>query len=235
MSFLILVSISNYTAQVTLNNIIAQQSGAIKSLEDGINRGYRFCGWASLKDPIERAYPKLAGLYIGMGDGKSVFQGMDTGVCDAAIIDDVAWEVALSGDYSQAEDSSLYANHPTGAPRYHCDTKMKLEQAVYSIEIALPLRSDLQRLMSWLLTKEKANGEWARADVSARQRLMRPSVCTLKVSVLCDRSVASTAPPFVAKRCVTVPCAPHVLSNRRFASQTCRSTSRPEQESSSFP
>ena len=65
MSFLILVSISNYTAQVTLFNVVMADTGELQSLRDGIDRGYTFCGWASLKDPIERTYPEIAGLYIG--------------------------------------------------------------------------------------------------------------------------------------------------------------------------
>lgn len=41
-------------------------TGELKSFEDGIARGYRFCGWGSLKEPIEKTYPQLAGSYVGM-------------------------------------------------------------------------------------------------------------------------------------------------------------------------
>lgn len=218
MSFLILVSISNYTAQVTANNVIQSASGSITSLDQGIERGYRFCGWASLQKPIERTYPRLAGLYVPKGDGKDVFQGMDKGECEAAIIDDVAWQVALGGEFSKAEDGPVYANHPTGPARYHCDTKLMLPTAVYTtkahtvpilfalciptdrralcvlhrytIDIALPVRSDLQRLLSWLLTVQKDAGEWNVADVSARQRFIATSTCTYEVRARMRAEVA---------------------------------------------
>lgn len=114
----------------------------------------------------------------GFGSGKEVFQGIDKGLCDAAIIDDVAWQVALGGDFSLAEDGDIYANHPAGPERYHCDTKLMLPTAVYAIDIALPVRSDLQRLLSWIITVSKDVGEWNEADLSARKRFIKKSTCT---------------------------------------------------------
>ena len=179
MSFLILVSIANYTSQVTVNNINQDASGTIENLDAGIGRSHEFCGWASLQDPIERAEPRLRGLYIPVGDGKAVFQGMDRGDCESAIIDDVAWQVALGGDFSPAEDGDIYANHATGPDRYHCDTKVKPDAPpVFSIDIALPIRSDLQRMMSLLITRHKDSGAWSNADRTARRQFLRPSTCT---------------------------------------------------------
>ena len=86
--------------------------------------------------------------------------------------------MALGGEFSKAKDHERYANHPSGAARYHCDTKIMLPTAVYAIDIALPVRADLQRMLSWLLTLEKDKGEWNVADLSARQRFLRPSTCT---------------------------------------------------------
>ena len=40
------------------------------------------------------------------------------------------------------------------------------------------VRSDIQRLLSWLITKDKAEGHWNNADVGARQRFIKPSTCT---------------------------------------------------------
>ena len=178
MSFLCLVATSNYTSQVTLFNIVNAESGEVSSLTQAVNRGYRFCGWASLQAPLERIYPLLTGRYVGFDSGAAVFQGIDEGICDAAIIDNVAWSVALGGDFSLPEDHPRYADHPNGPARYHCDTKLMLPTVVYSIDIALPVRADLQRLLSWQITVWKDMGRWAAARTLANERFIRPSTCT---------------------------------------------------------
>ena len=116
------------------------------------------------------------------------------GACDNAIIDDMAWQMALGGDFSAAEDSPLYANHGDGTPdaaaRYHCDTKVKVDGLpAYSIDIALPVRTDLQRLLSLLITLRKDSGAWGDADREARRVHMSPSTCTFEAIALTSKSL----------------------------------------------
>jgi len=151
---------------------------SITSLEEGIERGYRFCGWASLQSSLQAAYPALQGLYVGLENGHDAFQAMDNGQCQATIIDELAWRIAESGMYSMAGDDSRYAAHPGGAARWHCDTKQLLPATVYSIDIALPVRSDLQRAFSWAITIAKDVGEWQADDAQARQKFIPQSACT---------------------------------------------------------
>jgi hypothetical protein len=154
-SFLVLVTISNYTAQVTANNVLSGSQGTISSLHEGLARGYRFCGWHALRESIEAQYIELQGRYVGLENGHDVFRSMDEGLCEAAIIDYDSWQLAEGGALSLPGDHTRYAAHPAGAERYHCDTKVLLPALVYSIEIALPARNDLQRLISWLITSTK--------------------------------------------------------------------------------
>lgn len=199
MSFVILVTVTNYTAnvshestalipegltrmrgpcsQVTSSMVFHASRASITSLEEGIERGYRFCGWASLQSSLEAAYPALQGLYVGLENGHDVFQAMDNRRCQAAIIDELAWRIAESGKYSLPGDDSRYATHPGGAARWHCDTKQQLPATVYSIDIALPVRSDLQRAFSWAITIAKDVGEWKADDAVARQRFIPQSAC----------------------------------------------------------
>jgi hypothetical protein len=178
LSFLILVTISNYTAQVTAFSVLNSQAGTIQSLDEGLSRGYRFCGWASLQEVLEASYPRLKGLYVGLENGHDLFREMDRGKCDAGIIDNMAWEVAKSGVYSLPEDDSRYAAHANGASRWHCDTKIKLPAAVYNIDLALAVRSDLRNALSWAITKSKEKGEWQLDHNEAQRRLIKPSTCS---------------------------------------------------------
>lgn len=155
-SFLILVTISNYTAQVTAINVLNTNTGQLASFEQGVALQWTFCGWESLKGPILKVYPELKPLYVGLPNGHDAFQAMDNGLCDAAIIDVDAWLVAQGGAYSLPEDNPRYAAHPGGAARYHCDTKMMLEATVHSVDIALPVRDDLQKVISWAMTVDIA-------------------------------------------------------------------------------
>ena len=93
-SFLVLVSVSNYTAQITAMSVLKASSGAITSLNEGITRGYKFCGWASAQQSIEAAFPLIRGFYVPLEDGIQSFRLMDTGECDAALVTEDAWAIA---------------------------------------------------------------------------------------------------------------------------------------------
>ena len=67
---MILVTISNYTAQVTLYNVVGASTGTINTFAEGKERGYRFCGWASLQTAIEATYPDLVGRYVPLENGE---------------------------------------------------------------------------------------------------------------------------------------------------------------------
>ena len=175
-SFLILVTISNYTAMVTANNVVSMSQGAINSLDEGLDRGYTFCGWDSFKQPMEAAFPKMRGRYTGLGNGNDAFLEMDKGNCDAAILDDMSWTMAKNGLFSKPEDDPRYASHGNGPEAYHCDTKALLPENVFSVDIALPVRSDLQRLLSWAILDSRSKGKWTAEMKNTRSSY--PNMCT---------------------------------------------------------
>ena len=45
-----------------------------------------------------------------------------------------------------------YKAHPNGPEHYHCDTKIALPGTVYTLECSMPVRSVLQKRLSWILT-----------------------------------------------------------------------------------
>ena len=46
---------------------------------------------------------------------KYVFQAMDRGECNAAIIDELAWELAQGGAYSLPENGTIYKDYANPA------------------------------------------------------------------------------------------------------------------------
>ena len=52
------------------------------------------------------AYPKLNGLYVPLPNGADAFQGMDDGKCEAAIMDEDAWQVAQGGAFTSSSTSA---------------------------------------------------------------------------------------------------------------------------------
>ena len=175
-SFLILVGTSNYTAVVTAAGVVRSLQASVSSLEEGIERGLTFCGWASNEAGLVAAHPRLR--FVGLGDGKAIFQGMDNGLCDGAIMDLDAWEAARSGLFSPREDDVRYAAHPTGAANWHCDTKTLLPATVFSVDMAFPVRADLQRSLSWAINVAREDGSWAEQKAEAENLFLPPSQCT---------------------------------------------------------
>ena len=70
-----------------------------------------------------------------------------------------------------------YAKHASGAARYHCDTKIVLPEIVVAFDIALPVRRDLQRPLSWSMTIGKEMGNWHQEKELARQMFIQTSAC----------------------------------------------------------
>ena len=108
--------ISNYTGMVTALAVQRALSAEITSLEDGLTKGYSFCGWATFEGTLVAVFPKLQGKYVGIPFSSSInpLIAMDNGECDAAILDADAWATAGRGDYSSADSGARYANWPAG-------------------------------------------------------------------------------------------------------------------------
>ena len=176
-SFLVLVMVSNYTAQITAMSVLRASSGTITSLDEGISRGYKFCGWASAQQSIEAAFPLIRGFYVPLEDGSASYKLMDNGECDAALVTEDSWAIATGGSLSLPEDDARYANHANGAARYHCDTKIVLPEIVVAFDIAVPVRRDLQRPLSWAMTIGKDMGKWRQEKELARQMFIQTSAC----------------------------------------------------------
>ena len=176
LTFMITVLLANYTAQVTAQVVVSATTAQISSLQEGVSRGWTFCGWSSLQAPMEAKFPELRGRYVKLENGHDVFQAMDRGECNAGIIDELAWELAQGGAYSLPEDDERYANYETPS-RYHCDTKVMLPGSVFDIDIACPVRADLERLISWRMTLATELGKWNYAEQRAKERFVPPSVC----------------------------------------------------------
>ena len=70
--------------------VVSATTAQISSLQEGVSRGWTFCGWSSLQAPMEAKFPELRGRYVKLENGHDVFQAMDRGECNAGIIDELA-------------------------------------------------------------------------------------------------------------------------------------------------
>ena len=101
--------------------------------------------------------------------------------CEAGIVEETTWQLALSGMLSLPDHpihGERYAAHPNGAGQWHCDTKILLPEIIYTMSIAMPVRSDDQRVMSWAVTVAKEAGAWAVEKAAAQRRFLPPEVCS---------------------------------------------------------
>ena len=192
LSFLVLVTISNYTAQVTAFNVLVNEpKTSVTSLDQVIDLGLDVCGWTFLQVPITNMYPALFDQYVPIHPSQNIFQAMDDGLCDVVIVESTTWELALSGVYQEgfgSEDPSVAGT--STSPAMHCETKTMLEAPVYSESINLPVRSDLQRVLSWAISESKVAGKWAAADEAARALLIPPPACDSQVDLPDDDVVS---------------------------------------------
>lgn len=179
LAFLCLIITANYTAKVTLSGVITAMTSrvAIRSLEEGISQGYRFCGWGALQRPIEAAIPGMLGRYVVKG-GYDTLLAMDAGECDAAIIEEHTWQILT--DKAERHAKANYT---------HCRTKTLLPEVVWTADIAFAVREDLQRPLSMAIVNASEAGLWLEYDSAARATVLPQDACRDAVS---SSSAAST-------------------------------------------
>ena len=172
---------------MTANNVVAQQTASVTSLAQALERGYTFCGWGSTASYLTTAYPAMNGRFFPMDGGPEMARAMDDGTCtlpwtrtcrvrllypstnarildlagDAAIMEDITWQAV------QAEEEDCTASR-----------KILLAELIYSPVIALAVRSDLQRPLTWAISHAKGAGQWNLADRYARAKFIPPPKCS---------------------------------------------------------
>ena len=144
---------------MTANTVVAQEKSSVSSLAQALDRGYRFCGWGSTEAYLKLAFPAMAGRFVSMDGGRQMSRAMDDNICDAAIMEDVTWESVQGGE--------------------SCDRlqKVLLPELIYSPGIALAVRDDLQRGLTWAISVARGTGQWVLAEQYARAKFIPPSTC----------------------------------------------------------
>lgn len=81
---------------------------------------------------------------------------MDKNLCDTVITTSLYWENAVT-------------IHPE-----HCDNRIRLRETVFSLPHAYPVRAQLKRVLSWVITKRVERGLYASLQDEARANYTRP-------------------------------------------------------------
>lgn len=158
-SFCVLVLVSTYTAMVTTNLVATRTlNGDIKTFEEGLSKGMRFCGLQALQGSIWLRYPAAEALWVSVSTPADSLAGMDAGLCDAAVI---------ASDFWQRHSSDLDAN---GVP--HCTSKAALLQTVMLVANAMPVRAELQQALAWAYSAAQAEGVYEVARKEAIRRYL---------------------------------------------------------------
>ncbi|KAL3907396.1 MAG: hypothetical protein SGPRY_010185, partial [Prymnesium sp.] len=153
--FTVLVMVTGYTAAVT-TQLIQRESSTITGIQDGIRRGHRFCVHTVVKEALVGTYPGLKALTVDQDQGVAELDAMDKNLCDTVITTSLYWENAVT-------------IHPE-----HCDNKIRLQETVFSLPNAYPVRAELERVLSWAITKRVERGLYASLQDEARANYTRP-------------------------------------------------------------
>ena len=160
LGFSVLVLFTGYTAVVTTDLMTAKQ-GSIQNLEEGIQRGFRFCSNANMKELLLAQYPDLQPYLVDTAL-KDAVDRMDAGACDAAIIQEDLWRGVRT----------LSDKHCKGTT-----AKVKLPNIVATVANTVPVRPDLAAAVSWAMSKEVETGRYVQYQEEGRLEFLPPA-CT---------------------------------------------------------
>jgi len=137
------VLITGYTAVVT-TTLMEQGATEITTLRDGMDRGFTFCANADMVPGLISLYPALAQLIVNSPRGGSL-AAMDNGVCYGALVHEDYWRAErLFGERSQ------------------CNTKARLAETVTVVPNAIPVRGEIERVLSSMIASDVEAGEFTR-------------------------------------------------------------------------
>ena len=172
-SFLTLVMLSTYTAQITTFLVTqTEDRGTVTSLEQAVQQRRRVCSLQAMAENMRLLHPKLFAneLYEATANaGESMGtmrklpvggldEGAAVGSCSIAIV-------------TEDEFRKLQSQHEE-----HCD-KIFVGTEITSFANALAVRSDLQAAMSWAVTGALATNKYAELAKAAKDRLVPESIC----------------------------------------------------------
>ena len=81
-----MAQVTYYHAQVTSNMVSVQRAeGTVSSLQEAIDRGYRFCMLQAIEASVRARYPTIASVPVP--NFGAVFAGIDGGNCQAGVRD----------------------------------------------------------------------------------------------------------------------------------------------------
>ena len=141
--FSVLVLLTGYSAVVT-TSLLTKSRVEIRTLEEGIAKGYNFCANADMR-PALVAQNKRLGPLLVTASNMDILDKMDNGECDAAIAHRDFWYA-----------TRLFGNVD------HCDKggspKVALPGVVTIVANSLPVRQDLLGPLSWMLQNKREAG-----------------------------------------------------------------------------
>ena len=137
----------------------AETEVSVSSLTDGIARGRTFCGQKA-SESLFLLYPTLERLWTSFSTVEEVLDGMDQGVCVAAVLFKDGWR----------KHKSTMSVHGENAGKVHCETKQMLPGAVFFQGNAIPVSDELQLAMGWAVSAAITQGGY---EASKQAALLR--------------------------------------------------------------
>jgi len=157
--FAILVTVTNYTAEVTTSAVVDRRTSSLNSFAEGIAQGKVFCGPDVIRNALMLRYPNLRqSQYLRYKTSWTtrMLEAMDAGICHAAIVTENAWDVSVgNGD--------------------HCETKKLLPETVFELGNSMPVREALQHQISWAFVTEQKKGVFAAMTDEAKAEFLEPA------------------------------------------------------------
>jgi len=191
MSLSLLVFMSIYGAQVTtalVESRLGGSTGAMKSFDEGLERGAAFCVYASVAPFVQARFPKMNIVPVGPG-GKvyELFDALYEGKCEGSLITENWWTAAQTGTFSSDKSplyDSVYSKHLQGIEedgwkRYHCDDKifpLPSLNVPWSMGNGIPIREELNRLfvLAIKLATDDPERKYSKYADMYREKLVPP-------------------------------------------------------------
>ena len=135
--------VASYTAELASFFIQESQKTTISGLEEGLDRGYRICGYVAVEEYFLELYPRAASSFVGLGAGGDILQTLNDGGCEMIMLAIEDWEASQSLSFENVNDGFVCSLRRVGEP-------------LFTVGIAVPISPEYEPVVSYIITRLKS-------------------------------------------------------------------------------
>jgi hypothetical protein len=189
-AFFLLVTLQSYTAALASILVARDSNYRFNNMNEAVNKNARICVMDALRLQATAIFPK--GQYVSSTDEANIFQNLNTGKCDVALLAESKFPIASHGEYNKVscfnEDNGIkgWEKGSSGCERdskgkptstRDCAKFRNTGDLVMQVPLSMPVSSIYLKAFSKDMQVQIDEGKYVKSKKDHQDKFSFPSAC----------------------------------------------------------